>query len=77
MSGIRGMKRRVSGNTSSIKIRIDGITERDLRLLYSHDKIISGSMSFNQWIVMILNEKVIRESGRLNALKRLIIGDDV
>ena len=72
-------RKKLRDSSKQVKIRIDESMETDLRILYGLDKISSGGMSFNQWLVFQFHKLILSNSDRLKIVKmkyeaRLFVG---
>ena len=62
-------RKKLRDSSKQVKIRIDESMETDLRILYGLDKISSGGMSFNQWLVFQFHKMILSNSDRLKVVK--------
>ena len=62
-------RKKIRDSSKQVKIRIDESMDTDLRILYGLDKISSGGMSFNQWLVFQFHKLILSNSDRLKVVK--------
>jgi hypothetical protein len=62
-------RKKIRDSSKQVKIRIDESMDTDLRILYGLDKISSGGMSFNQWLVFQFHKLILGSSDKLKIVK--------